>query len=172
MPTVGEQLASAREAKEWSLEDVARLTKLRSDQVLALEEGRFHIFSAPVYVRGFVKSYAKLVHLDPVPLIEQLNTEINKDKKTGPSRIVDRTGTRFRGMVRICPVPSPLAHCVAPGSHCGAGGYFCLGHAMVGRSQRPRPTRRTAPGPLRTIPTHAGRIHPTGTGVKALHPSA
>jgi cytoskeletal protein RodZ len=93
MPTVGEQLASAREAKEWSLEDVARLTKLRSDQVLALEEGRFHIFSAPVYVRGFVKSYAKLVHLDPVPLIEQLNTEINKDKKlvqaeslTGPER--------------------------------------------------------------------------------------
>ena len=93
MPTVGEQLASAREAKEWSLEDVARLTKLRSDQVLALEEGRYHIFSAPVYVRGFIKSYAKLVNLDPVPLVEQLNGEINKDKKlqqaeslTGPQR--------------------------------------------------------------------------------------
>jgi cytoskeletal protein RodZ len=93
MPTVGEQLASAREAKEWSLEDVARLTKLRSDQVLALEEGRYHIFSAPVYVRGFVKSYAKLVNLDPAPLVEQLNGEINKDTKlkqaeslTGPQR--------------------------------------------------------------------------------------
>ena len=93
MPTVGEQLASAREAKEWSLEDVARLTKLRSDQVLALEEGRYHVFSAPVYVRGFVKSYAKFVNLDPVILVEQLNGEINKDKKlqqaeslTGPQR--------------------------------------------------------------------------------------
>ena len=93
MPTVGEQLASAREAKEWGLEDVARHTKLRSDQVLALEEGRFHIFSAPVYVRGFVKSYAKLVNLDPATLIEQLNAEINNDKKfkqteslTGPQR--------------------------------------------------------------------------------------
>ncbi|HBP54777.1 MAG TPA: DUF4115 domain-containing protein, partial [Verrucomicrobiales bacterium] len=54
MPMVGEQLASAREAKKWGLEDIARLTKLRSDQVLALEEGRYHVFSAPVYVRGFV----------------------------------------------------------------------------------------------------------------------
>lgn len=60
---------------------MARLTKLRSDQVLALEEGRYHIFSAPVYVRGFVKSYAKLVNLDPAALVEQLNTEISKDKK-------------------------------------------------------------------------------------------
>ena len=93
MPTVGEQLASAREAKKWVLDDVARLTKLRSDQVLALEEGRYHVFSAPVYVRGFVKSYAKLVNIDPAPLLEELNGELNKDKKfqqaeslTGPQR--------------------------------------------------------------------------------------
>ena len=99
MPTVGEQLASAREAKEWSLEDVARLTKLRSDQVLALEEGRYHIFSAPVYVRGFVKSYAKLVNLDPVPLVEQLNGEINKDKKLQQA---DPLRAPQRGFIEWC----------------------------------------------------------------------
>ena len=60
---------------------MARLTKLRSDQVLALEEGRYHIFSAPVYVRGFVKSYAKLVNLDPLPLLERINADISKDEK-------------------------------------------------------------------------------------------
>ncbi|MGB1519276.1 MAG: helix-turn-helix domain-containing protein, partial [Limisphaerales bacterium] len=58
MPSVGEQLASARQSKDWSMEDVARLTKLRTDQVLAIEEGRYQVFSAPVYVRGSVKSYA------------------------------------------------------------------------------------------------------------------
>ena len=46
MPSVGEQLASARQSKDWSMEDVARLTKLRTDQVLAIEEGRYQVFSA------------------------------------------------------------------------------------------------------------------------------
>ena len=55
------------------MEDVARLTKLRTDQVLAIEEGRYQVFSAPVYVRGSVKAYAKLVQLDPSELVEQLN---------------------------------------------------------------------------------------------------
>ncbi len=99
MPTVGEQLASARKAKEWSLEDVARLTKLRSDQVLALEEGRYHIFSAPVYVRGFVKSYAKLVNLDPASLVEELNKEINKDKKLQQA---DPLRGPKRGLIEWC----------------------------------------------------------------------
>ena len=62
------------------MEDVARLTKLRTDQVLAIEEGRYQVFSAPVYVRGSVKSYAKLVQLDPSDLVEQLNQEMTQGK--------------------------------------------------------------------------------------------
>ena len=62
------------------MEDVARLTKLRTDQVLAIEEGRYQVFSAPVYVRGSVKSYAKLVQLDPSELVEQLNQEMTQGK--------------------------------------------------------------------------------------------
>ena len=46
------------------MEDVARLTKLRTDQVLAIEEGRYQVFSAPVYVRGSVKLHQLGVGLD------------------------------------------------------------------------------------------------------------
>jgi cytoskeleton protein RodZ len=78
--SVGEQLASARQSKDWTAEDVARLTKLRTDHVLAIEQGRYQVFSAPVYARGSVKSYAKLVNLDPAALVEQLNAEIKAEK--------------------------------------------------------------------------------------------
>jgi cytoskeletal protein RodZ len=81
MSLVANQLRAAREAKALSLEQVANLTKMRSDHILALEEGRFDIFSATVYVRGAVKSLAGIYKADTAALLAQLDAELNGSEK-------------------------------------------------------------------------------------------
>jgi len=76
MPSVAEQLRTAREASGLSVTEVADITKLKGDHVRALEEGNYDYFAAPVYIRGFVRTLAKLLKIDEAELMEQLNTEL------------------------------------------------------------------------------------------------
>ena len=76
MPTVGEQLRAARESQKLAIHQVADWTKIRGDHIRALEEGNYSVFSAPVYIRGFVRTYASLLKLDPATLLQQLNQEL------------------------------------------------------------------------------------------------
>jgi cytoskeleton protein RodZ len=76
MPTVAEQLRLAREDRQLTIEQVADLTKIRTDRVRALEAGEFDSFSATVYIRGSVKNYAKMLKLDEVKLLADLEAEL------------------------------------------------------------------------------------------------
>jgi len=81
MPTVADQLHEAREARKLTIEQVAEVTKIRSDHVRALEEGNFNVFSAPVYIRGFVRTYSTLMKLDVPGIMETLDGELGQTKK-------------------------------------------------------------------------------------------
>jgi len=85
MPTVGEQLRLAREAKKISLHEVVDVTKIRADHLRALEEGDYSVFSAPVYIRGFVRSYATLLKLDTAQVLEELGHELADCGQVDPS---------------------------------------------------------------------------------------
>jgi cytoskeletal protein RodZ len=84
MPTVGEQLRQAREAQELELHDIVDLTKIQSDHLRALEEGNYSVFSAPVYIRGFVRTYATLLKLDTAKILEQLGQELADSGQVDP----------------------------------------------------------------------------------------
>ncbi len=81
MSTVAEQLRAAREAKNLTVEQVADLTKMRTDHVRALEEGNFSAFSAPIYIRGSVKNYASALKLDGAKLLVELAEELKGTEK-------------------------------------------------------------------------------------------
>jgi cytoskeletal protein RodZ len=81
MSTVAEQLRSAREAKKLTVEQVADLTKIRTDHIRALEEGNFEVFSAPIYIRGSVKNYAGALKLDTAALLATLDAELGRTEK-------------------------------------------------------------------------------------------
>lgn len=81
MPTVAEQLRAAREAKKLSINEVAEITKIRGDHIRALEEGNFDIFVAPVYIRGFARTYATLLKLDVPQVIKSLEAELGQTEK-------------------------------------------------------------------------------------------
>lgn len=76
MSEVGEQLRRSRQAQGMSLAQVADHTKLRADHLEALERGDFSVFPAPVYVRGTVRTYAQMLHLDLAPLLARLDEEL------------------------------------------------------------------------------------------------
>jgi cytoskeletal protein RodZ len=76
MSTVSEQLRQAREAKNLTMQQVVKITKIRTDHLRALEEGNFDVFSAPVYIRGFVRSYATLLKLDVPQIMAALEAEM------------------------------------------------------------------------------------------------
>jgi cytoskeleton protein RodZ len=60
----GARLAAAREQRGLTQADVARELKLSLWQVEALEAGQFGRLPGPVFVRGFIRNYARLVRLD------------------------------------------------------------------------------------------------------------
>ncbi|MFO1476075.1 MAG: helix-turn-helix domain-containing protein [Verrucomicrobiota bacterium] len=81
MSTVAEQLRLGREDKKLTVHQVADVTKIRTDHIRALEEGNFNVFSAPVYIRGFVRTYATLLKLDVPKIMSTLDAELGRTEK-------------------------------------------------------------------------------------------
>lgn len=68
-PAPGGRLAEARRAQNMTPADVARQLKLSLWQVEALEAGRYEQLPGPIFVRGFIRNYARLLKLDPGDLL-------------------------------------------------------------------------------------------------------
>lgn len=81
-----EYLRAQRERASLSIEDIARVTKIPERSLRQLEEGKFEELPADVFVRGFLRSYARVVGvnsddvvrryamcgLDPAPVASEL----------------------------------------------------------------------------------------------------
>ena len=70
--SVGATLRDARERLGWSVADVESRLKFASRQIEALEADNFTRLPEIFFVRRFVRTYAKLLHLDPDPLLAAL----------------------------------------------------------------------------------------------------
>jgi len=81
MPTVAEQRRTAREAHGLTVYQIAEITKIKTDHVRALEEGNYNAFSAPVYIRGFVRTCANLLKLDVPAMMAALEAELSQTEK-------------------------------------------------------------------------------------------
>lgn len=94
MATVAEQLRTAREAQQLTIQQIAEITNVRADHIRAIEQGNYDVFSAPIYIRGFVRSYCKILKLDSGPVIVQLNAELDQTEKfSEPPPLTDEPRT-------------------------------------------------------------------------------
>ncbi|HEY8767157.1 MAG TPA: helix-turn-helix domain-containing protein [Dehalococcoidia bacterium] len=66
---LGETLRRARTAKGITIEDAERVTRIPRKYLEALELDNFGILPAPVYARGFLRSYAGYLGLEPGELL-------------------------------------------------------------------------------------------------------
>lgn len=67
--SLGQQLREARLARGLSIEDVVHALKFSARQIEAIEADRMDIVPGSVFLRGLVRSYARLLKLDPEPLL-------------------------------------------------------------------------------------------------------
>lgn len=81
MATVSEQLRLAREQQQLDVYQVAEITKIKTDHIRALEAGSYEIFPAPVYIRGFTRTYATMLRLDVALVLADLDAELSRDER-------------------------------------------------------------------------------------------
>jgi len=94
MASVAEQLRAAREAQNLTVHQIAEITNVRADHIRAIEEGNYDVFSAPVYIRGFVRSYAKILKLDVPTIIAAVDAELGRTEKfSEPPPLTDQPHT-------------------------------------------------------------------------------
>ena len=90
--TAGHRLRAAREARGFSLDDVATTTRIPTRHLTSLETGDFTKLPAPTYSIGFAKSYAGAVGLDRNEIGEQLRAEL------GGARLAPHQSEQFEPM--------------------------------------------------------------------------
>ncbi len=105
--SVGQQLRAARQAKAYSLAEVASRLKLSPSQVEALESDDASRLQCNTILRGFIRNYARLVGLDPAELMRLLDRSVKprENDLAVPSsinvQVPDDHGVERRDYVRV-----------------------------------------------------------------------
>jgi cytoskeleton protein RodZ len=85
---VGARLRQAREAQGLAIDDVAQQLKFAPRQIESLEQERFDRLPGPTIARGMVRNYARLLRIDPEPLIERMAPQA--EKVPDPGQLAER----------------------------------------------------------------------------------
>lgn len=81
MQTIGERLEEARKRKGISIREAAETTKIRGDYLQKFEANSFDIDLPPLYIRGFVRTYARFLELDPERIVSDVDALLVRDGK-------------------------------------------------------------------------------------------
>jgi cytoskeleton protein RodZ len=73
---IGQQLRQARERRELSLEQVSSATHIRLHYLQAIEAGKLEEIPSAVQARGFVRSYASYLGIDPDSTLSSLDKQM------------------------------------------------------------------------------------------------
>ncbi|MBI2511293.1 MAG: helix-turn-helix domain-containing protein [Opitutae bacterium] len=85
MQTLGERLEEARKRKGISIREAAEATKIRGDYLQKFEANSFDFDLPPLYIRGFLRTYAKFLEFDPQRLVAEFDT-LMADEGRAPRR--------------------------------------------------------------------------------------
>lgn len=77
----GMQLARVREKKGYSQEYVAGKLHLRVRIIELLESDSYHQMPEPVFIKGYLRAYAKLLGISPDPLLAAFNSMHTSERK-------------------------------------------------------------------------------------------
>lgn len=85
MQTLGERLEEARKRKGLSIREAAEATKIRGDYLQKFEANSFDFDLPPLYIRGFLRTYAKYLEFDPTRVVSEFDTMM-ADEGRAPRR--------------------------------------------------------------------------------------
>jgi len=79
--SVGYYLKRTREVREIELEDIAKKTKISVRFLKAIEEERWNLLPGEVFIKGFIRTYAQFLGLNPDEVVEKYLQERAKDQR-------------------------------------------------------------------------------------------
>lgn len=83
--SLGDRFRAAREARGLSLSDCSEHVRIRSVYLAAIEEENWKAIGAAVYVRGFLRTYARFLGLDPEEVVIAFNAEVEASAYAAPA---------------------------------------------------------------------------------------
>lgn len=98
--TVGQRLREVREARELTLEDTERATRIRAKYLDALERGDYSLMT-PVQAQGFLRNYARFLGLDIGLLLAEMDEQEGRPRR---KRGIAPARTGGRGSVPLTPL--------------------------------------------------------------------
>ena len=102
----GKSLREAREAKGYTIAQIAESTHVMASVIEGLEKEDFSRIAAPIYGRGFVKLYCEAVGLDAKPFVDEFMAIVNGEHEI---KIKERPVTATEP-----PPPAALPHLPPP----------------------------------------------------------
>lgn len=93
---VGAHLRRERELRAISIEEVAQTTRIPLKTLRAVEADDFEALPGEVFVRGFLRAYAKALGLDPAPILARYDEGRQEDETPTPLSSVAATPERGR----------------------------------------------------------------------------
>ncbi|HLF29354.1 MAG TPA: RodZ domain-containing protein [Anaerolineae bacterium] len=178
MMDIGSQLRQTREARGLSLEQVQKATRIKRVFLEAIEDNRFEELPGLVQARGFVRSYANHLGLDPDTLLVQFDSALGREVSTPLSRQTVTNGrpksetprapTAYRSASAKPSPPESSLPIPLPILIVGALILFALGGFLIIRAfggEAPAPTQTlppSVPASANRIPERTATLPPTG----------
>jgi cytoskeleton protein RodZ len=133
----GPWLRAQREARGVSLPEIAEVSKISLRYLEALEQDRFDVLPAPVFVRGFLREYARVVGLDPDEVVNLFL--VSMPRSAVERRIEPASAAKGRSAVSR---RGPLVFAIVSISLLVAA---ALGYWLTQRDDPPPPPERAQP---------------------------
>jgi cytoskeleton protein RodZ len=164
----GARLQWQRERMGLSVSDVAARLRLHPNPVRALEQEALAALPEAAYVRGFVRGYARVLDLDPAPLLTDLGLKLSPPAASvvdGMARARDyspvRAAAREHASRKIVMVGAVLLLIVL-----GALGWYAT------HQPRPEPMSSAVPSATPPIPASTAAAAPNVAGDASTAPTA
>ncbi|SDW82460.1 RodZ domain-containing protein [Thiocapsa roseopersicina] len=100
----GRRLRVQRQSRGLAIERIASQLHLKPEIIEALEQDRFDLLPDPVFITGYLRNYARMLGLDPTPLIAAYQAHAGTPKSFEPTRPIpgsDRDSGGTRILVRL-----------------------------------------------------------------------
>ena len=78
---LGDYLKSKREELSFSLDDIVAETKIQKMYIIAMEEENYKELPEPIYVKGFLKTYARALKIDEKEVVDLYQAILDESNK-------------------------------------------------------------------------------------------
>lgn len=160
--TMGAYLRAARRRRHVSIERAAEDTKIRATFLMRMESDEFD-FLAPAYVRGFLKSYARYLRVDPEPLLQDF------DRRFGTERIDAAQIVALQRRERSLPRQGPRLNSWVVAA--GGAALVLIVLAVVGIANAPKSAQPSAQVAVESSAPASQSPSPSSTSSASASPS-